>query len=100
MKIERLRVQGLENPLGLTEQTPVFSYRLARSGGETGEAVLQSACRILAASSPEKLARGEGDLWDSGVLHTGAVSGFVYGGRALEARSRCWWNTGVGRRRP
>ncbi len=95
MKIERLRVQGLENPLGLTEQTPVFSYRLVRSGGETGEAALQSACRILAASSPEKLARGEGDLWDSGVLHTGAVSGFVYGGRALEARSRCWWKVQV-----
>ena len=39
MKIERLRVQGLENPLGLTEQTPVFSYRLVRSGGETGEGI-------------------------------------------------------------
>ena len=28
-------------------------------------------------------------------LHTGAVSGFVYGGRALEARRRCWWKVQV-----
>ena len=87
MKIERLRVQGLENPLGLTEQTPVFSYRLVRSGGETGEAALQSACRILAASSPEKLARGEGDLW--------------LGRRAAGSRQPLLVEgAGVGRRRP
>ena len=53
--------------------------------------VVQTAYQVLVATSTEKLARGEADLWDSGRVRSQKSIQIVYGGKALRARDRCHW---------
>lgn len=66
---------------------PCLSWKL----DDPRNGAAQTAYRILVASSAEKLARNEGDLWDSGKV-SGAQTTFVrYAGKPLEACQRAWW---------
>ena len=79
-----LRAQGLTNPLGIGAEPMTLSYHL-----DSGE--YQTAYRVLAASSPERLASGEIDLWDSGKIPSEACYGIVWGGNPLPSRQRVHW---------
>lgn len=62
---EGLRVEWLTRPIGLGVIRPRFSWTLSAADPDVRD-LRQSAFRVLVASSAEKLARGEGDVWDSG----------------------------------
>ena len=51
----------------------------------------QTAYQILVASTPEKLAADEGDLWDSGRVASDQSTQVVYAGKPLLSRTRCHW---------
>jgi len=51
----------------------------------------QSAYQILVARSPEGLAEGAADLWDTGKVSSDQSVGVVYGGQRLESGERAWW---------
>lgn len=85
-----LRVCHLENPIGIDEGTPVFSWQM--QGEKRGLA--QSAYRILLASSKEELEQ-EQYLWDSGKIAASGSVGIPYGGEPLEAKSRYYWQVTV-----
>src|SRR5947209_6499993 len=72
----RLRLEYLENPLGVDERFPRFSWYLddARQGAR------QSAYQIQVAG-----------LWDSGKVMSSETTQVAYAGRALESRARCHW---------
>ncbi|MEU0073005.1 hypothetical protein ABZ027_26170 [Streptomyces sp. NPDC006332] len=73
-----LRTQHLDEALGIDDTTPVLSWNTtARTPG-----ALQSAYRVQAATSPERLRSGRPDLWDSGKV-TSAVPETTYAGRPL-----------------
>jgi len=91
LKITGLRTEYLVNPLALDERQPRFEWRL--ESDERGQG--QSAYRLLVASSPAKLARGEGDLWDSGLVKTSAASQIAYAGRPLTSRQQAFWKVKV-----
>jgi alpha-L-rhamnosidase len=61
---EYLRCEYRVDPLGIGEVRPRLSWEMhdARRGAA------QTAYQILVASTPEKLAAGEADLWDSGKV--------------------------------
>ena len=59
-----LRCEYQIDPLGLGTRRPRFFWKL---DDERPDAY-QSAYRVLVASDPDRLAQGEGDLWDSGVV--------------------------------
>ncbi|MGE4587394.1 MAG: hypothetical protein AB7D05_08645, partial [Mangrovibacterium sp.] len=82
-----LLCEMLENPLGIDVQHPRLSWQLHASGRNNA----QTAYRILAASDPEKLAAGEGDLWDSGKVFSGQSILVPYSGKPLESRMRVYW---------
>ncbi len=86
-RAEYLRCEYLENPLGIGEPRPRLSWEMhdARRGAR------QSAYQILVASTPEKLASGIGDLWDSGRVVSNQSSQVAYQGKALGSRMRCHW---------
>ncbi|WP_327180717.1 family 78 glycoside hydrolase catalytic domain [Streptomyces sp. NBC_01334] len=91
-----LRTQHLDEALGIDDTTPVLSWQTtARTAG-----VLQSAYRIQAATSAERLRSGRADLWDSGKVSS-AVPKTTYAGRALGSRTRVHWRimlwSGAGR---
>ncbi|WP_320781793.1 family 78 glycoside hydrolase catalytic domain [Streptomyces sp. CRN 30] len=80
------RTQYLRQALGIDDTTPDLSWETtARATG-----VLQSAYRVQAATSPERLRAGRPDLWDSGKVRS-AVPGTTYAGRELGSRTRVYW---------
>ncbi|GJQ28739.1 MAG: hypothetical protein HBSAPP03_06230 [Phycisphaerae bacterium] len=87
LRPERLRCEYLLNPLGLDEPAPRLSWILA--GG--GRGATQSAFRVLAASSTDRLANDDGDLWDSGQVAGSSTTHVIYAGKPLTARRACWW---------
>ncbi|HEY0619067.1 MAG TPA: hypothetical protein VGD15_15805, partial [Kribbella sp.] len=61
LAVERLTVEYAEHPLG----TDIHRPRLAWTAIAPGHGATQSAYQVLVASSPELLAAGTGDVWDS-----------------------------------
>ncbi|MFI5474482.1 family 78 glycoside hydrolase catalytic domain [Streptomyces cacaoi] len=91
-----LRTQHLDEALGIDDTTPVLSWQTtARTASVT-----QSAYRVQAATSAERLRSGRADLWDSGKVSS-AVPETTYAGRALGSRTRVHWRvmlwSGAGR---
>lgn len=85
--VDGLRCEYLVNPLGIDVETPRLSWMLAP--GPRGRE--QAAYRILVASSPEKLRKDTGDLWDSGRVASARTAWVPYGGKPLASGERAWW---------
>ena len=84
-----LTVERLENPCGVDVVAPRFGWKMAAEDGETN--VVQSAYRVLVASSVAKLAENDGDLWDSGKVSGAHSIDVVYAGKPLASSRRFWW---------
>ena len=86
-RINQLRCEYLIAPLGIDERAPRLSWALEsnRRGAR------QTAYRIRVASTPEKLAAGEGDRWDSGRIESNQTTHIVYTGKPLQSRDVCHW---------
>ena len=82
-----LRCERLTNPLGIDATKPGFHWII--ESGQRGE--IQTAYRILVASSPQALARNRGDLWDSGKVASEQSAQVQYCGRPLASRMKCYW---------
>jgi alpha-L-rhamnosidase len=78
------RLLGTDNP------HPRLSWRLRADRTGVG----QRAYRILVATSPERLAPGRADLWDSGRVR-GSRAWADYAGRRLPERTRAHWTVRV-----
>jgi alpha-L-rhamnosidase len=96
MAPSELRPVGLKceyrvDPLGIDEGAPRLSWALESEG----RGQVQSAYRILAASSEEKLEAEVDLLWDSGRVESGRSVSVEYEGEALRSRSRCVWKVRV-----
>ncbi len=91
--LENLRCEYRVDPLGIGEREPRLSWVMKDDTGQRGAA--QTAYQILVAATPEALANGEGDLWDSGRVRSSASIQIVYKGHPLEARERCYWKVRV-----
>ncbi|PTX98952.1 family 78 glycoside hydrolase catalytic domain [Opitutus sp. ER46] len=84
-----LRCEHRVNPLGIGETKPRLNWKLETRSD--GRGLAQSGYQILVASAAEKLARDEGDLWDTGRVASAATTNIIYQGRPLAARAACWW---------
>jgi alpha-L-rhamnosidase len=82
-----LRCEYLVNPTGIDVTNPRLSWLLESSG----RGRKQAAYQVLVATSEEKLAASEGDLWNSGVVGLDRAVHVVYRGRPLTSRMTCWW---------
>ena len=81
VSVTGLRTEQMVDPMGLDTAAPRMSWRLESSQRN----VMQTAYRILVASSPELLAQDKGDLWDSGkVVRMDSLSR-----EAFEKQSAC-----------
>ena len=87
LAVEHLRCEYRDNPVGMDVVQPRLSWTLASA--HRGQR--QTAFRILAASHPEKLMQGEGDLWDSGKVGSDQTMHVVYSGKPLLSRIQVWW---------
>ncbi|OQP59855.1 family 78 glycoside hydrolase catalytic domain [Niastella populi] len=85
--VQTLRCEMLNNPLGIDVQQPRLSWQLA--GKERN--IQQVAYQVLVASTPEKLEKGEGDLWNSGKVTSGQSIHIDYKGKPLTSRTTGYW---------
>src|SRR3989442_8343258 len=87
LRVERLRCEHLENPLGIDAAQPRLSWIL----DSTGRGQKQTAYQILVASSAENLKADRGDLWDSGKVPSDQTAFIIYGGQPLASRQEYFW---------
>jgi alpha-L-rhamnosidase len=86
--VSGLRCEGLTAPLGIESLHPKLTWRLeARTAALRG--LRQTAYRILAATTPERLTERDADLWDSAKVNSDASAWIPCGGHPLLPASRC-----------
>ena len=97
VKPVNLRCEYSTNPIGIDVVQPRLSWilTLERPASEYTRGKVQTAYRILVASSAEKLADNQGDLWDSGEVASDETAQIVYAGAALVSRQQCFWKVQV-----
>ncbi|MDI1250662.1 MAG: alpha-L-rhamnosidase, partial [Lacunisphaera sp.] len=87
LRLTALRCEYLVDPAGLGERAPRLSWQL--ESGRRG--ARQVAYRVRVACSPENLAAGTADRWDSGRVDGAQTVHVVYAGRPLRSRDVCHW---------
>ena len=80
-------------PLGIDVTNPRLSWILKPLVEERG--LRQTAYRVLVASSPELLAKDQGDLWDTGRVESDRSIQVPYAGKPLQSFQRCYWKVRV-----
>jgi alpha-L-rhamnosidase len=95
LKVTDLRCELDVDPLGVDVPQPRLGWIL--QSAERSQ--LQTAYQVLAASTPELLARDKSDLWDSGKVMSDATLGVVYAGRPLSSSQQVFWKVRVWHRR-
>lgn len=91
VKTTRLLTEGQTSPLSIESERPRLSWVIESDA----QGVMQQGYHILVASSLEKLAAGEGDLWDSGRVDSDQSLYVPYGGKPLTSNQRCFWKVKV-----
>ena len=81
-----LRCEYMTEPLGIDNTSPQLNWRL-----EPDKNMKQTAFRVLVATSPDKLGKHDGDLWDSGKVASNDETGIVYAGKPLASGTPCYW---------
>ncbi|HVW21960.1 MAG TPA: family 78 glycoside hydrolase catalytic domain [Opitutaceae bacterium] len=86
-----LRCDAMTEPLGIDSPLPRLSWKLEGKG----RGLHQTAWQVLVASSPELLAEGKGNLWDSGRRLSDEQLYLDYEGRPLRSAERAYWKVRV-----
>jgi len=87
MQVQNLRCEYHEVPLHVDTHYPRLSWQVE----STRRGAAQSAFQILVASSPDILAREEGDLWDTRKVYADTSNMVPYDGAPLSPRTACYW---------
>lgn len=91
ISITDLTCNYLENPIGVDTVSPSLSWVL----NSTERDQLQTAFRVLVASSRELLDVDSGDMWDSGKVESSQSIHIPYEGTPLASRERYYWKVQV-----
>lgn len=86
-----LECESLDHPLGVDAERPRLSWKLQ----DDRRGAVQTAYRVLVADSPAVLAKGVGNVWDSGRVASNQSVGVIYGGKKLEPERRYYWRVQV-----
>jgi len=89
--VNELRCEYHTDPLGIDIASPRLSWIIESAGRNYS----QSAYQVLVATTPEKLSRGHGDLWDSGKVKSNSSNQIIYEGRKLQSNMCCNWKVRV-----
>lgn len=88
-KVSRLRVNAMENPVGIDSENPAFTWTLEGRDNERG--VLQTAYEIKLYT--DKACQEE--FWTSGKIESDQSVDCPYGGPSLQAATRYYWHVTV-----
>jgi alpha-L-rhamnosidase len=86
-----LRCEYQVDPLAVDTASPRLSWTIESED----RGVIQTAYRVLVASSPELLIRNTGDLWDSGQVPSSQSAHIEYDGSPLISNTTYYWKVRV-----
>ena len=86
-----LRTEYRVDPQGIDATAPRLSWNV----GSSQRGQKQTAYQILVASDNARLARNEGDLWDTGKVAGDDTTGVAYAGKPLRSQGRYAWKVKV-----
>ena len=86
-KIKNLQVEYQQEPLGMDEAHPRFSWQMESTGSTRNEQ--QSAYRIIVKNSKNQ------PVWDSQTVQSDLSLGIAYAGSAMQAREKYTWTLQV-----
>lgn len=86
-----LRVENMDNPLGIDVTSPRFSWKISSDKNN----ILQTGYQIIAASSIDKLNKNEGDLWNSQMVNSDERLWISYLGKPLQSNEEVFWKARV-----
>jgi len=89
-----LRCDYFTDPLGVDSAHPRLDWVL-RATDASMRGLTQSAYQVLVASSPELIAKDQGDLWNSGKVMSDQMYQIVYAGAPLKSDQVIWWKVRV-----
>lgn len=89
--VHSLRCESLNDPMGIDITDPMLSWKINSSSRNT----VQTAYYIIVSSTPEKLHRNEGDIWNSGKVISPVSINLPYAGKKLKSRDHCFWKVKV-----
>jgi alpha-L-rhamnosidase len=92
--VTALTCEYLVNPLGIDLAQPRLAWKIEQSG-DAHRNQMQKAYRILVASSLEKLANNQGDVWDSSKTPSNKSVQVMYEGAHLKSMQRYWWKVKI-----
>jgi len=78
------------DPVGIGEQFPTLRW----AADAQGRGAEQTAFRVLVASTPERLAAGDGDVWDTGKRRSSRAA-VEYDGQPLDSGTTYHWKVRV-----
>ncbi|MDR1884332.1 MAG: family 78 glycoside hydrolase catalytic domain [Prevotella sp.] len=90
-EVKELRCEMLDDPEGISSIKPRLSWIIESKERN----VRQTAYRILAASTLDKLNEKDADLWDSGKVESDQSVLVPYAGAPLVSRSKVYWKVKV-----
>jgi len=91
MEVNDLLCENLNNPMGITNTTPRFSWILKSKKRDQ----VQTAYQILVASTIENLKRNNGDMWDSKKVESDNSILIDYKGGELKPAISYYWKVKV-----
>ena len=91
LRLSNLRCELLVNPEGIDARNPSLSWEIVSEQRN----IVQKAFQVIVASSPEKLAANDGDLWNSGRIASDQSVHVIYRGKPLQSRTKCYWKVKV-----
>lgn len=91
VSLQNLKCEMLVNPLGIDAPQPRLSWEILSPKRN----VVQKAYQILVASTTEKLAQNDGDLWNSGKVSSDESIHVAYNGEKLTSRMKAYWKVKV-----
>ena len=90
-KVLSLKCELLKDPAGIDILQPRLSWQITSSERD----VQQTGYQVIVASSKEKLAKSEGDLWNSGRVNSSQSVHVIYNGKKLVSRQDCYWKVKI-----
>lgn len=91
LKLHGLKCEMLEDPVGIDTPAPRLSWMLESDQRST----MQTAYRVMAASSEAMLEKDSADLWDTGKVEGDLSYGIPYRGKKPDSHMRVFWKVMV-----
>jgi alpha-L-rhamnosidase len=92
ISVTALKTEGMTNPQGIDAEKPRFSWKTEAT---TEQNVFQKSYQILVASSELKLAKNEGDVWNSGKVSSANQLWISFEGTTLKSNGKYCWKVKV-----